>query len=234
MGLVAKSASNPVAIRGKLKRKSKSRRHAVSEGTKRKKKTPSSTAPLSLAERRRPGRPPGAGAVVVRHALPLVHFPGSFPLFFSSPTSPWKKQLYSFPYAGALATGGILAWGNKKSLPSLVFAGVSSSILCMAALRSLAAFDRGETSRSATAVSLAVSVVIAVAMGQRYLETGKSYPGLWVAVPSAFMALFYVWCLRQPSKGGKGKKKTKAIAAAPAGSPPKRMTRAAAATKKRA
>ena len=114
---------------------------------------------------------------------------------------------------------------------------MSSSILCLAALRSLAAFDRGETARGATAVSLAVSVAIAVAMGQRYLESGKSYPGLWVAIPSALMAFFYVWCLRQqPGKaGGKGKGKKKAVAAAaPAGSPPKRVTRAAAATKKRA
>ena len=145
----------------------------------------------------------------------------------------------SFPYAGALAAGGILAWANKKSLHSLVFAGIASSVLCLAALRSLAAFDRGETSKGATAVSLAVSLVLTAGMGQRYLETGKSYPGLWVAGPSAFMALFYVWCLSRPAaKGGKGKKgaakKKVAAAAAPAGSPAKRVTRAAAASKKRA
>ena len=83
-----------------------------------------------------------------------------------------------------------------------------------------------------------MSVVLTVGMGQRYLETGNSYPGLWVAGPSALMALFYVWCLSRPAKGGKGKKaapkKKAAAAAAPAGSPPKRMTRAAAASKKRA
>ena len=117
---------------------------------------------------------------------------------------------------------------------------MSSSILCLAALRSLAAFDRGESSKGATAVSLVVSIVLTFAMGQRYLETGESYPGLWVAGPSAFMAVFYVWCLSRQQTGqaeGKGGKKgaaKKAVAAAPAGSPPKRMTRAAAATKKRA
>jgi hypothetical protein len=122
----------------------------------------------------------------------------------------------------------------------LVAAGISSSILCLAALRSLAAFDAGKSAKEATAVSLLVSVVLTVGMGQRYLESGKSYPGLWVAGPSAFMSLFYIWCLSRPSKGGKKqaapKKKVVAAAAAPAaaGSPPKRVTRAAAASKKRA
>lgn len=121
-------------------------------------------------------------------------------------------------------------------------AGISSSILCLAALRSLAAFDAGRSAKEATAVSLLVSVVLTVGMGQRYLESGKSYPGLWVAGPSAFMALFYVWCLSRPSKASAGGKKAAvpkkkaaaaAAAAAPAGSPPKRVTRAAA-SKKRA
>lgn len=176
------------------------------------------------------------------------HWSSPPPPLSSSLSSPPTHQLHStppysthsFPYAGALATGGILAWANKKSLPSLVFAGVSSSILCLAALRSLAAFDRGESSRGATAVSLVVSIVLTFAMGQRYLETGASYPGLWVAGPSAFMAVFYVWCLsrKQTSKaGGKEGKKgaaAKKAVAAPAGSPPKTTTRAAAAAKKRA
>ena len=109
-------------------------------------------------------------------------------------------------------------------------------MLCLAALRSLSAFDRGETSKASTAVSLVVSVILTVVMGHRYLETRQNYPGLWVAVPSAFMTVFYIWCLsKTPAKGKKAAPKKKAIAAAPAaaGSPPKRMTRAAAATKKR-
>lgn len=187
--------------------------------------SPLSTSP-SVACRRR------SWFFLSRSTPPLL--PPSLPLLFFF----FLQFHLSFPYAGAIATAGILAWANKKSHESLVFCGVFSSILCFAALRSLSAYDRGETSRAATAVSLAVAVVLTIGMGKHYVDTGKSYPSLWVAAPSAFMALFYVWCLSRPAlKGGKGKKaapKKKAIAAAPAGSPPKRMTRAAAASKKRA
>lgn len=67
---------------------------------------------------------------------------------------------------------------------------------------------QGKLAKPATAVSLAVALVLTAKMGSRYRETGEAVPALAVAAPSALMAAFYVWSLvAGPVPGGKGKKK---------------------------
>ena len=107
------------------------------------------------------------------------------------PSSP-----HSFPYAALLAAGGIAAWvGPHHSLHSLQAGALSSALLGFAAVASLSAYTEGRRATWATALSLVVAGAVTVGMGARYVESGRVYPGLAVAGPSALMVLFYAWCL---------------------------------------
>ena len=102
----------------------------------------------------------------------------------------------SFPYAGLLAAGGIAAWvGPHHSLHSLQAGALSSALLGFAAVASLSAYTEGKRATWATAMSLVVAGVVTLGMGARFVESGKAWPGLAIAGPSALMVLFYVWCL---------------------------------------
>jgi hypothetical protein len=55
-------------------------------------------------------------------------------------------------------------------------------------------------------VSLAVALALTAKGGALYLETKEAAPALAVAIPSAAMVAFYVWCLvagPEPSTAGK-------------------------------
>lgn len=85
--------------------------------------------------------------------------------------------------------------GPHHSLHSLQAGSIAGGLLGLAATGSLAAYNEGRKAPWATLLSLAVSTAVTLGMGARYLETGKAYPGLYVAGPSAAMSLFYVWYL---------------------------------------
>lgn len=118
-----------------------------------------------------------------------------------APSSP----LPSYPYAAALALGGIAAFtGPAHSVASLQASAVAAGALGLAATASLSAYDKGRKATWAIALSLAVSLAVAGGMGARYRATGKAWPGLYVAAPSAVMAVFYLWCLvAGPTPAGK-------------------------------
>jgi len=81
-----------------------------------------------------------------------------------------------------------MAWaGPHKSLHSLIAGAVSSGLLFAAASASLKSFEAGKLNKKATGLSLAVAAIVAAGMGKRYLDTGRAYPGLVVAAPSAVM-----------------------------------------------
>lgn len=89
-----------------------------------------------------------------------------------------------------LALGGIAAWlGPHHSLHSLIAGAVSSAILFACAQASLKSFEAGALNKNATRASLAVAATVAAGMGKRYLDTGRAYPGLVVAAPSAVMCV---------------------------------------------
>lgn len=100
---------------------------------------------------------------------------------------------FTFPYAALLAVGGMIGFLTKGSLPSLMGGLGSALILAIAGQRSLSHYHQGKLCKPATAVSLAVALLLTGIMYKRFQSTGKMMPAGVVALLSAAMSAFYVW-----------------------------------------
>lgn len=102
---------------------------------------------------------------------------------------------FTYPYATILALGGIFGFVFKGSFPSLLGGLGSAAILAACAQVSLNAYHKGKLSKTSTAVSLMVSLLLAGMMGVRWRRVGKFMPAGMVSLLSFIMVLFYMWNL---------------------------------------
>ena len=101
----------------------------------------------------------------------------------------------------------MVAWVTAEDRHTLSAGAAAASVLLMCAQTSLRAFDQGRLAKRATAVSLAVAIVLTAVSAAHYARTGQALPGAVVGPLSAAVAAFYVWVLRhgplpQPKPGG--------------------------------
>jgi uncharacterized membrane protein (UPF0136 family) len=119
----------------------------------------------------------------------------------------------TIPYGGFLILGGLIGLIVSGSLTSLMFGGTIGSLLM--ALGYLSMKDYEENSKqnqfkSATysycVMSLVLSIVVTLVMGERFMETGKVMPPGIVAFVSLAMCMFYVWKLASDDVGAHAKR----------------------------
>jgi uncharacterized membrane protein (UPF0136 family) len=95
-------------------------------------------------------------------------------------------QVWTLVVGGLVAAGGAMGYAKARSVPSLI-AGVT-----FGALYGLSTLWMEPYQTSGNAAAVLVSVILAAAMGRRFLASGKVMPG------TPFLATSFLACLGPP------------------------------------
>ncbi|XP_074319067.1 protein FATTY ACID EXPORT 6-like [Silene latifolia] len=100
---------------------------------------------------------------------------------------------FTMPYGFVLIVGGLIGYGNKGSLVSLIGGSGAGLLLILAGYLSLGSFKKKKNSYFALILETVTATGLTYIMGQRYMETSMVMPAGIVAGISALMTAFYVY-----------------------------------------